>query len=477
MLRSAASIKVMWVWRARRLTFWFLAVLVAASIGVPFTAKPAYADTFTVNRTGDEPDAQTTDGICDVNLDTRGKQCTLRAAIEQANANTNQATTTDVVRFNIPQSLADPQTGVFTIAPGGEEGLPLIIDALKIDGYTQGDATADTSDDATENTLKRGTNARLLIELRGQNSLEGPPTGLKFGSSAASSVVKGLVINSFTNGVYIQNSSTTIAGNFIGTNPSGTQKLPNSSRGVRIEFGDGNTVGGTSLAARNLLSGNGRGVQLVGNSIDRPENNQVVGNLIGTDATGTRNLGNSFVGVEIQSAANNTVGGTTDRLANTIAFNGGAGVLVTGSLSSNNRILRNSIFSNTGLGIDLGADGSTANDEGAGDSDTGANNLQNFPVITLARNINGSMNIGVRLDSTPSQTFRFEFFSNPAATDEGKSFYTALSATDTDGDGVIAFTFNPGLTKAVAVGKEMTATATDANGNTSEISAPKTVTS
>ena len=78
-----------------------------------------------------------------------------------------------------------------------------------------------------------------------------------------------------------------------------------------------------------------------------------------------------------------------------------------------NRVSANSIHSNTLLGINLGPAGVTPND--AGDPDTGANTLQNFPVITSATSVGGNTTIVGALNSTPaSTTFTIEFFSNPA---------------------------------------------------------------
>ena len=88
MIGSAAS-KVTWVGRARTLAFWFLALLVAASVGVLVGTKPAHADVFRVNLLDDVGDAVLGDHRCTteaVPVGTRGN-CTLRAAVEEANAN------------------------------------------------------------------------------------------------------------------------------------------------------------------------------------------------------------------------------------------------------------------------------------------------------------------------------------------------------------------------------------------------------
>jgi hypothetical protein len=208
------------------------------------------------------------------------------------------------------------------------------------------------------------------------------------------------------------------------------------------------------------------------------QGNRVLGNLVGTTASGTGPLGNDEVGVGILDASttNNGIGDGTAAGSNTVAFNGadgGAGIVVIdGGGTRSNPISRNSVFSNVGLGIDLALDGPTANDPG--DSDTGANNLQNKPVITSAKTVSGKTTISGKLGSNPNRTFKVEFFSNPEGTDEGKTFVGQKSVT-TDGSGSANFSFSPA--SKVALGQNITARATDPAGNTSEISAPKPVAS
>ncbi len=167
----------------------------------------------------------------------------------------------------------------------------------------------------------------------------------------------------------------------------------------------------------------------------------------------------------------NTVGSNASGAANTIAFNGSNGVVV--SDTTGNRILRNSVFSNGSLGIDLNSDGITPND-GAGDPDLGPNELQNFPLITRAKTSGGETTIRGRLYSSPDETFRVRFFSNPPGGDEGKK-YIGQKRVTTGSDGRVSFTFEP--KKKIPVGRSVTATATDEVGNTSEFSAPLAVTS
>jgi hypothetical protein len=121
------------------------------------------------------------------------------------------------------------------------------------------------------------------------------------------------------------------------------------------------------------------------------------------------------------------------------------------------------------LGIDLGGDGVTPND--AGDADTGANNRQNFPVLTGVFSGPGTTIVQGALDSAPSNSaypLVIEFFHSPSCDPsghgEGRTFIGALSVS---GPGPFAST----LSVAVPSGEVLTATATDADGNTSEFSA------
>ena len=120
----------------------------------------------------------------------------------------------------------------------------------------------------------------------------------------------------------------TIEGNLIGTDSTGTVAIPNGNDGIELAA-IGDVVGGTTAATRDVISGNNQyGLVLENNATDI----LVEGNFIGTDKTGTQPLANGVGGVLIEgSAAVNTIGGTAAKDGNTIAFNGGTGVAVTGS--------------------------------------------------------------------------------------------------------------------------------------------------
>jgi len=433
-----------------------LGLLLAALVSLTLAVKPAHADaTFTVNSTGDSADTNLSDGLCDTSS-LAGIQCTLRAAIQEA----NDTPGADTIEFGIPGDF------VRTIFPTSE--LPAITEAVTIDGYTQ--------TGASPNTAATGTNAVLKVQLDGSNAEGNFVDGLDV--DADNVVVRGLAINNFDNdGIDIANrTGTRIEGNFIGTDASGTLDLGNGTSGVFVE-GDSNAVGGTSAGERNLISGNGRDGVLV---FSDTQNTRVEGNLIGTSKDGVTALGNAGAGVNIINASGSFVGGTAPGAANTIAFNGGDGVNVVSSFAvldaTGNRISGNSIFSNGGLGIDLvggteNAAGATHNDPG--DSDIGANDLQNRPAITSAKTVGGKTTIEGKLNSTPSDRFLIQLFSNPSG-NEGKKFLGSKTVFFTDSNGEATFTFVP--SQAVPVGQTVTATATNSvSGDTSEFSSARSV--
>jgi len=435
---------------------WLLATFVAASL-VLLTAGPAHAATFTVNSTSDRGDERPGNGSCSTGVRILHDdgflelECTLRAAIQEANA----VAGADTINFNIPG------TGVKTISP--RSSLPDIRRPVVIDGYTQ--------PGARENTTATGDNAVLRIQLTGdypQKIL----AGLRIRTN--NTTVRGLVVNDFFTALVILGPDNALRGNFVGTDPSGTQARGNANS---IFMGDGasdNTIGGASPAARNLVSGNSYGISISGPASGSPTTgNRVFGNYIGTTRTGTGDLGNENWGVIVGgSTSGNVIGGNSAAAANVIAFNGTTnqdGVGVSGETTVGNSILGNSIFSNADLGIDLGLDGVTPDD--AGDPDTGPNGLQNYPVITDAVTTGFTTTISGGLDSAPNRTFNLRFFSNPSGGEEGQQFMGQQSVT-TDANGNVRFTFAPA--EKVSIGRTITATVTGPEG-TSEFSAPRTV--
>ncbi len=160
--------------------------------------------------------------------------------------------------------------------------------------------------------------------------------------------------------------------------------------------------------------------------------------------------------------------------------NGYDGIGLLGDGTTGNRILSNSILSSAELGIDLRDDGPTPNDPDDPntsnpdpDKDIGANNAQNFPVLTSARTSPRGTTIKGTLNSRHGASYSIQFFSNPPGTDEGAKFIGQRSVTvDTSGNASFAFKTK----KKVGVGQNITATAMNSSiGDTSEFSAPKKV--
>ena len=305
------------------------------------------------------------------------------------------------------------------------------------------------------------------IRLDGAN-LPNVPNGLEIRDGGAPSTIRGLMITNWSeNGISIKDpAGVKLEGNFIGTD--GTFDLGNDDEGVEVVDGTGGlTIGGFTPADRNLISANGDpGTDADGIMLASGSNHLVIGNLIGTDKSGSADLGNASSG--ILSFVDATIGGTPER-ANIIAFNGHDGVSHVFETAS---ILSNSIFSNDGLGINLDGNGQEPNDPG--DGDTGGNGLQNYPVIASAKSPpKKATTVKGQLSSKPNKTYKVQFFSNPPNTDEGQKLVGEKSVT-TDANGAASFTFKS--KKRVKAGQAVTATATDAQGNTSEFSDSKAVT-
>jgi CSLREA domain-containing protein len=222
-----------------------------------------------------------------------------------------------------------------------------------------------------------------------------------------------------------------VQGNYIGTDATGTADLGNSDSGVFITASaSSNAIGGASAGAGNVISGNDRwGVEIPHVGVT---GNLVLGNYIGSDATGTADLGNTQGGVWI-SGPGNTIGGTTAGAGNVIAYNGSDGVRVSGGTATGNTIRGNSIHSNGGKGIE---------------NINGGNTELAPPIITGVGSVGGTACANCTVD----------IYSD--SEDEGRIYEGSVQAGPS-GD----FTW-PGM----PTGPNVTATATDASGNTSEFS-------
>ena len=488
----------------------------AIVIGLAAHATAQSGLTFVVNSTGDGADSAPGNGVCAAS----GGVCTLRAAIEEANATAGH----DTIRFAIG-------SGLQTIAIGAP--LPAVSERATIDGTTQpgfagsplvvvnGNGSAGpglliTGGSTTVRGLVVGNVRGDGIELRssGGNVLEGNYVGMAAdGVTPFANTGHGVVVTGSPNnriggpsvaqrnliskntakgnggGIVLNGGGgNVIQGNFIGTDITGMVEHPNEARGIAVIGSSNNLIGGPEPGAGNLISGNrATGVRMLGGA----SNNVVQGNLIGVNRNITAVIPNDR-GVQIRDGDNNQVlgnviigntydgvlvwGGTNSRIeGNYIIYNGYGpigdpveagffGIWI--ASGTGNRVLSNVIYANYHLVINLSTDLLTAND--SGDGDGGANNLQNSPRMTT---VIGGANSGVigTLNSAPNSAFRVQFFANASCdlgAGEGQQFVGETTVTS-DASGNAAFAV---ALASLQPGWAVTATATDAGGNTSEFS-------
>lgn len=276
-----------------------------------------------------------------------------------------------------------------------------------------------------------------------------------------------------------------VKGNRIGTNAAGTAQLHRQGNGGNGIFLDGSRdtiVGGIEPGAGNLISGQTFGPSLGGSGIyiNRGSGHIIKGNFIGTDVTGSSAITNTEHGIKVfEHVSGLVIGGPESGAGNLIAFNTRAGILVSTlafpSLpTSRNSIRGNRIHSNGELGIDLATNigtGVTPNDHCDVDAGNDAiNDLQNFPVLTEVLTDGGSVAVFGSLNSSPNAGFTIDLYGNsnvdPTGHGEGR-YYIGSIQTGTSGD--CSGTFRAVLPYSGSPGS-VTATATDADGNTSEFS-------
>jgi uncharacterized repeat protein (TIGR01451 family) len=314
--------------------------------------------------------------------------------------------------------------------------------------------------------------------LAGTAALANGTNGVQVETSGASNTIggtaagsKNVISGNANHGVWLFNSSSQVVqGNFIGTNRAGTAAVANQQHGIHVTGGaTSNTVGGTSAAARNVISGNLLAGVRVASGCDGIT---IQGNSIGVDSTGAA-LGNGTYGVLLE-ANNASVGGTAAGEENVIANNGEDGVGVSGA-ATGNRILRNTVRTNAELAVDLGLDGVTANDG----AKTGGqpNQLMDHPVITSAILTGSTLTVTGYVGSAQSQaafaSSRVELFesdNDPTGYGEGATYLGFLTSSGSNGN----FSGSLAVTGVVA-GDRVTGTATDGSGNTSEFGANATV--
>jgi parallel beta-helix repeat protein len=347
-------------------------------------------------------------------------------------------------------------------------------------------------------TTQPGYAGKPLIEIDG-SFLPALTTAL-----SVAGALKGVAIGNCTYVAMETAGAAVISQNYIGLDSTGTVARPNglgvymlgpsnvtanvisgSGYGIRMTVGGSVTSNVIGLnAAQTAALANSTGIDVAyNNPPGEISNNVIAGNtgdgislfyannvVVTQNRIGSNGFGSTFpngVGIEVYQSSSNTLGD-----GNIISNNRAYGILMTPT-SVRNVITRNSIYNNGQLGIELSNvypyDGPTANDPG--DADSGPNGLQNYPIITHAT-AGAGVTITGSLSSTPNSTYTVEFFLNASCHGsgfgEGKTFVGSTSVT-TDGSGTAPFNVNFS-SAAASPGMVVTATATDALGNTSEFS-------
>ncbi len=425
-----------------------LVVAATALVGAPILLGTANADvTFVVTSTNDDNDALSADGIC---LTSAG-ECTLRAAIQQANALSGN----DIIQFAIL-----PAGGVKTINLGS--ALPNITENVTINGITQSGGSCAAPFTPTVLVNGNNVNGAILQVTGGRLLTQGVIWNRGAGGSTAT--------------IILGTSNNVIQCTFIGTNTTGTATQtgvagsPNGAA-LRIE-GSFNNIGGSAPDQRNII-GDETGIQI--QIMPGSNNNQLFNNSIGVSPTGTpiTHTANWFQGIYVEGN-DNTIGGRSlgqpNIIANMNAPTAGDGNGVWVAAGTGNRVVANSIYNNVGLGIKI----DNGNNEDIGDGDTGANLKQNAPVMSTAFiDAGGLLNLGSVTDTPSGGPFGVDYFKTDGTNNQGK-FYVA-SFTSGTGTNAIVPTNAAGL--GVNIGDQIVATVHDLAGNSSQFSTtPITVT-
>ena len=295
-----------------------------------------------------------------------------RQAILDANAN---AGLRDTIEFGVAG----------TITPLTQ--LPTINDAVVINGYS--------APGATPNSQLVGSNAVITITIDG-SSLGASAFG--FNVSADDVEIRGISMIGFGNGGILDGTMITVgttvenftlAGSHIGVDAAGT--TPNGSRWGLVLRGSGHTIGGSSLADRNVISGNDSAIFAL-----EVTNTTIAGNYIGVDASGTADLGNGSPGIWVEGISNNiTIGGLTDPERNVISGNNGDGIRLLGATVDDVTIAGNYI------GADANGTTAIVNDGNGILIEQGANDITIGGTTVASGNvISGNTQVGVLISNS-----------------------------------------------------------------------------
>lgn len=353
----------------------------------------------------------------------------------------------NVIGLNAAGTAALPNTvGIQMFAPG-----PTTINGNNvISGNTTFGIFSEYDAATTISGNKIGVDASGTSALPNQYGI-----GLQYsyGGSISSNTVSGNTSAGIS--IYQMDGGVTLSGNMIGTNSAGTAAIPNGT-GVAVGCSVNLTVNGN-----NVISGN----SFTGVSFGGVDGSTISNNKIGVAADGVTPLGNGQSGIDLSQfdcseiTSNNTISG------NTIAHNGEAGVRLAPFSGTGNTLSQNSIYDNAVKNININDNpGPLPNDPG--DADTGPNNQQNWPAINSVSQGGGTTTINFTLDSIPNTIFHIEIFDNPAPGAPAGRTYRADTFLNTGPTGVASGSFTLG-----ALSDHFSLTATNTvTGDTSEFS-------
>lgn len=384
-------------------------------------AQPASAQavgpSVTVNSTGDAPDLSAVDGVCDTGvLNSAGDpECTLRAAMEFANTNSDA---TDI-NFNVPASDPGHSGGVWSITPATE--FPNISTPTLIHGETQ------------PGWVDAGTHPAPVVVIDGA-AVPVAQAGLFVVGGGAGSALRALSIVGFPgHAIQSNDDDLQVTDNYVGLRPDLTPD-GNGGNGVFIR-------GRNSIVDRNVIGSNVND----GITLDSDVNGlEITRNLIGLDPNGVAR-GNAN-GIWTQGTGSIDIGSTNQADANIIANNTYHGIQVSDGQQVS--IVGNSIYNHSLAGIILGA-AFSVNDPG--DGDTGPNGLLNYPVLSDSGLAN---EVSIEYDAVAAD-YRLEFFVNPSGPHssgrgEGEVFVGSIDVSHPGGVANYSFS-DPALTDSTWV--------------------------
>ncbi|MEW5796840.1 MAG: FlgD immunoglobulin-like domain containing protein [Candidatus Zixiibacteriota bacterium] len=290
------------------------------------------ASTFVVNTSADSHDAVPGDGLANKNADADSVVCSLRAAIEEANALAGPDTI--LVPFEIGPIMLS--LGTLTVRDNGTVisgvGGRAVVDGIS-NPINHATLVIDSDSNSVTGLHLRRAHGDALVIFGASNAIggEAPDNGLIFTANGLDNLSAAAVRISGTAARW-----NVVAGNYIGLTANGV--TPDGNRhGVVIENGaGGNLIGGLTDEACNVISGNsGYGVVLTGGVAE----NSVTGNWIGPDSTGNEGPGNGRGGILVSTGAHdNLLGGDDLTLGNVVSGNDGHGITLTGDGVYTNRI-------------------------------------------------------------------------------------------------------------------------------------------